>query len=99
MNQQILAFNKEKNDQSIVFKDENVTVIEKSKFYIVKPKNKDNYTLPKKWASKAIGKTIIKELVLKGQTKKLKGFKSKKTGKEFQAKLKLNNGTLKFDFN
>lgn len=99
LNQQILAFNKEKNDQSIVFKDENVTVIEKSKFYIVKPKNKDNYTLPKKWASKAIGKTIIKELVLKGQTKKLKGFKSKKTGKEFQAKLKLNNGTLKFDFN
>ena len=74
------------------------TVLNKPKFYIVKPKQGEDFTLPKRWSSKTLGKTAIKALVTKGKTNKLKGFKSKK-GKSFDAKLKLENNRLKFDFN
>ncbi|WP_347553671.1 DNA topoisomerase III (plasmid) [Pediococcus pentosaceus] len=74
-----------------------VTVINKQKFYIVKPKQGEDFTLPKKWSSKTLGKTAIKALVTKGETSKLKGFKSKK-GKSFDAKLKLDGHKLGFDF-
>lgn len=74
-----------------------VTVINKQKFYIVKPKQGEDFTLPKKWSSKTLGKTAIKALVTKGETSKLKGFKSKK-GKSFDAKLKLDGHKLSFDF-
>lgn len=74
-----------------------VTVINKQKFYIVKPKQGKDFTLPKKWSSKTLGKTAIKALVTKGETSKLKGFKSKK-GKSFDAKLKLDGHKLGFDF-
>ncbi|CDN29081.1 K03169 DNA topoisomerase III [Lactiplantibacillus plantarum] len=73
------------------------TVLNKQKFYIVKPKQGENFTLPKKWSSKTLGKTAIKALVTKGETSKLKGFKSKK-GKSFDAKLKLDGHKLSFDF-
>ncbi len=73
------------------------TVLNKQKFYIVKPKQGEDFTLPKKWSSKALGKTAIKALVTKGETSKLKGFKSKK-GKSFDAKLKLDGHKLSFDF-
>lgn len=73
------------------------TVLNKPKFYIVKPKQGEDFTLPKKWSSKALGKTAIKALVTKGETSKLKGFKSKK-GKSFDAKLKLDGHKLSFDF-
>ncbi|OEY83860.1 topoisomerase I [Oenococcus kitaharae] len=73
------------------------TVINKQKFYIVKPKQGEDFTLPKKWSSKTLGKTTIKALVTKGETSKLKGFKSKK-GKSFDAKLKLDGHKLSFDF-
>ncbi|MPW14824.1 type IA DNA topoisomerase [Lactobacillus helveticus] len=73
------------------------TVLNKQKFYIVKPKQGESFTLPKKWSSKALGKTAIKALVTKGKTNKLKGFKSKK-GKSFDAKLKLDGHKLSFDF-
>lgn len=69
------------------------TVLNKPKFYIVKPKQGEDFTLPKKWSSK----TAIKALVTKGETSKLKGFKSKK-GKVFDAKLKLDGHKLSFDF-
>ncbi|WP_432707588.1 topoisomerase C-terminal repeat-containing protein [Leuconostoc citreum] len=36
------------------------------------------FSLPKKWSEKNLGKTAIKDLITKGQTTKLKGFKSKK---------------------
>ena len=73
------------------------TVLNKQKFYIVKPKQGEDFTLPKKWSSKTLGKTVIKALVTKGETSKLKGFKSKK-GKSFDAKLKLDGHKLSFDF-
>ncbi len=73
------------------------TVLNKPKFYIVKPKQGEDFTLPKKWSSKTLGKTAIKALVTKGETSKLKGFKSKK-GKLFDAKLKLDGHKLSFDF-
>lgn len=74
------------------------TVLNKPKFYIIKPKQGEDFTLPKKWSSKTLGKTAIKALVTKGETSKLKGFKSKK-GKSFDAKLKLDGGhKLSFDF-
>ena len=40
----------------------------------------------------------MKELIEKGETKIIKGFKSKKTGKKFDAKLKLSDGKLSFNF-
>ena len=73
------------------------TVLNKQKFYIVKPKQGEDFTIPKKWSSKTLGKTAIKALVTKGETSKLKGFKSKK-GKSFDAKLKLEGHKLSFDF-
>ncbi|MGY4790942.1 DNA topoisomerase III (plasmid) [Pediococcus pentosaceus] len=73
------------------------TVLNKQKFYIVKSKQGEDFTLPKKWSSKTLGKTAIKALVTKGETSKLKGFKSKK-GKSFDAKLKLDGHKLSFDF-
>ncbi|WP_187331683.1 type IA DNA topoisomerase, partial [Lactiplantibacillus plantarum] len=73
------------------------TVLNKQKFYIVKPKQGEDFTLPKKWSSKTLGKTAIKALVTKGETSKLKGFKSK-NGKSFDAKLKLDGHKLSFDF-
>nr|WP_308718745.1 topoisomerase C-terminal repeat-containing protein [Lactiplantibacillus plantarum] len=66
------------------------------RFYIVKPKQGESFTLTKKWSSKTLGKTAIKALVTK-ETSKLKGFKSKK-GKLFDAKLKLDGHKLSFDF-
>jgi len=52
----------------------------------------------KKWSEKTLSKTIVKELIEKGETKIIKGFKSKKTGKKFDAKLKLSDGKLSFNF-
>ncbi|MDV8928652.1 topoisomerase C-terminal repeat-containing protein [Leuconostoc mesenteroides] len=40
----------------------------------------------------------MKDLITKGETSKLKGFKSKKTGKKFDAKLTIKEGKLSFDF-
>ena len=74
------------------------TVLNKRRFYLVKPKQGEDFTLPKRWSNKTLGKTAIKSLVTKGKTNKLKGFKSKK-GKSFDAKLKLDGHKLSFDFN
>ena len=49
-----------------------------------------------------LGRTVsianVKKLLKDGESYKIDGFVSKKTGKEFSAKLKLENGKAVFDF-
>ncbi|EQC83930.1 DNA topoisomerase III [Lactococcus cremoris] len=76
-------------------------ILDKGKFYGCSNYNADEpckFSLPKKWSEKTLSKTIVKELIEKGETKIIKGFKSKKTGKKFDAKLKLSDGKLSFNF-
>lgn len=56
------------------------------------------FILPKRWSSKLLPKTAVKALVATGETAQLQGFKSKKTGHKFAAKLKLVDGKLQFVF-
>lgn len=56
------------------------------------------FTLPKKWSSKKLPKSAIKDLVTKGQTRELQGFYSKRTEKKFSAKLALKDEQIKFVF-
>jgi DNA topoisomerase III len=50
-------------------------------------------------ASRSVSPTMVKDLLKKGRTKWLKGFKSKRTGKDFEASLKLSQeGRAVFDF-
>ncbi|MBS0935713.1 type IA DNA topoisomerase [Lactiplantibacillus plantarum] len=75
-------------------------IIAHDKFYgctNYRAKTPCKFTLPKKFASKTLGVTAIKDLITVGETKKLKGFKSKK-GKPFEARIKLIDGKLEFDF-
>lgn len=58
-----------------------------------------HFSLPKQWSGKKLPISAIKQLIKTGETAQLKGFKSKKTGKAFSAKLKLVAGKLSFDFN
>lgn len=76
-------------------------IVDKGNFYGCTNYKADQpckFTLPKKWSDKTITKTIVKTLLTKGTTNKLKGFQSKKTGKEFSAKLVLKSGKLAFEF-
>ncbi|MDV7714928.1 DNA topoisomerase III [Oenococcus oeni] len=76
-------------------------IVDKGKFYgctNYKATVPCRFTLPKKWSEKTIGKTAIKALITKGESNRLKGFKSKKSGKKFDAKLKLEGSKLSFDF-
>lgn len=76
-------------------------IIDKGKFYGCTNYQSDNpckFTLPKKWSDKNIPKAEITALITKGKTKKIKGFKSKKTGKKFDACLELKNKQLTFNF-
>lgn len=76
-------------------------IVDKGNFYgctNYKATDPCTFSLPKKWSEKALGKTAIKDLITKGETTKLKGFKSKKTGKKFEAKLKISDGKLSFVF-
>ena len=76
-------------------------IVDKGKFYGCTNYKADEpctFSLPKKWSEKTLGKTAIKDLITKGETTKLKGFKSKKTGKKFDAKLTIKEGKLSFDF-
>lgn len=76
-------------------------IVDKGKFYgctNYKATDPCTFSLPKKWSEKALGKTALKDLITKGETTKLKGFKSKKTGKKFDAKLTIKEGKLSFDF-
>lgn len=75
-------------------------VIDKGKFYGCEGyKDGCKFTLPKKWSNKVIPQKNIKELLEKGITSPISGFKSKK-GKAFKARLELNNEdrlSFKFD--
>lgn len=75
-------------------------VIDKGKFYGCEGyKDGCKFTLPKKWSNKVIHQKNIKELLEKGITSPISGFKSKK-GKAFKARLELNNEdrlSFKFD--
>lgn len=76
-------------------------IVDKGKFYGCTNYKSDQsckFTLPKKWSNKTITKSMAKSLVVKGSTNKLKGFQSKKTGKEFSAKLTLKADKLAFEF-
>ncbi len=73
-------------------------VLDKGKFYgCTGYREGCTFTLPKKWSGKTLTKKNIKDLLLKQETSLIKGFKSKK-GTPFNAKLKLVNNKLAFDF-
>ena len=77
-------------------------IVDKGKFYGCTNYTADQpckFTLPKKWSDKTLPKTAVKALITNGKTSKIKGFKSKKTGKKFDASLKLENNRLSFNFN
>lgn len=75
-------------------------MIDRGKFYGCSNYNSKeacNFSLPSKWAGKILPKTAIKDLIKKGHTKEISGFKSK-AGKSFSAILELVDGKLKFVF-
>lgn len=73
-------------------------IIENSKAYGCSNwKNGCKFTIWKTIAGKKITKTNIKDLLTKGETSTIKGFKSK-TGKTFDAKLELVDNQVKFKF-
>ena len=58
-----------------------------------------DFVIWKNISGKAMTESTVKYLLENGKTKVLKGFKSKKTGKEFSARLKLDaDHKLVFDF-
>lgn len=72
----------------------------KSKFgwYCSGKKEKEcSFSIPLEIASKKLTDANVKSLLEKGVTKEIAGFKSK-AGKNFSAKLKLNNYKIEFDF-
>lgn len=74
-------------------------ISDKGKFYgCSNYKGGCRFTLPKKFAGKTMGKRIVKTLINKGETDKLDGFISKKTGRKYSAKLKLNGDKLELLF-
>lgn len=89
-----------KNDKTIVGqcpicgKD----IIESTKsFYCSGFKDGCKFSIWKSIAGKKLTKTNIKQLLEKGITTEIKGFKSK-SGKQFNAKLQINNGKIEFLF-
>lgn len=60
-------------------------------------KNGCNFFIWKTIASKNITKSNVRDLLLKGETAEIKGFKSK-SGKIFNSKLIFNNGKVEFKF-
>ena len=89
-----------KNDKTIVGqcpicgKD----IIESTKsFYCSGFKNDCNFSIWKSIAGKKLTKTNIKQLLENGITTEIKGFKSK-SGKQFNAKLQINDGKIEFLF-
>ncbi|MFW3364726.1 DNA topoisomerase 3 [Aerococcus viridans] len=72
-------------------------IIDKGKFYGCDDYPNCKFTLPKRWSGKTIPKSNVQQLLEKGITSEIKGFKSKK-GKAFNAKLKIENDKITFDF-
>ena len=57
------------------------------------------FTVNMRICSRVIPKSAVKQLLESGRTEKLSGFISKKSGKSFDACLKLEDGRAVFDFN
>ncbi|MBO5004146.1 MAG: topoisomerase C-terminal repeat-containing protein [Clostridia bacterium] len=73
-------------------------IVENSKGYGCSNwKNGCDFFVWKTIASKNITKSNIKDILLKGETSEIKGFKSK-SGKTFNSKLVLNNNKIEFKF-
>ncbi len=74
-------------------------IIDKGNFFGCSDYNKTNckFTIGKNILSKKITVDIVKKLCCEGTTKKLKGFRSK-SGKSFSARLKIEEGKVKFIF-
>lgn len=73
-------------------------LVDKGNFYgCTEYKNGCMFIIGKTIAGKKLSEKAIKQLVEKGRTSKLKGFKSKK-GKTFEAILKVNPITMKIEF-
>lgn len=65
-------------------------IVDKGKFYgctAYKTEQACQFTLPKKWSGKTLTKSVISSLLTKGETAKIKGFKSKKTRKNLMPAL------------
>ncbi|HCV8805754.1 TPA: topoisomerase C-terminal repeat-containing protein, partial [Staphylococcus aureus] len=75
-------------------------LVERKGFYGCSDYNNGcEFTLPKKLLEKNLPPTVIKALCENGETNKLKGFQSKKSGKKFDCKLQLDNEfKIKFVF-
>lgn len=77
----------------------NGDIVENSKGYGCSNwKNGCDFFIWKTIANKNVTKANIKELLIKGETSEIKGFKSK-SGKIFNSKLIMNNGKIEFKFN
>lgn len=77
---------------------DNGLIDDKGKFYGCNNyRNGCKFTLPKKLAQKTLTKSNISDLLTKGKTTKIKGFKSNK-GKSFDAFLVLKDGKTVFEF-
>lgn len=72
-------------------------IVDKGKFYGCDDYPNCKFTIPKKWSGKTIPKSNVQQLLEKGITSEIKGFKSKK-GKAFNAKLKIVENKITFDF-
>ncbi|KRN74780.1 hypothetical protein IV73_GL001056 [Weissella kandleri] len=97
---EMVAEEKEKLDMGVCPVCKKGHIIDRGKFYGCSNYNSENpckFSLPAKWSGKTIPKGAIKDLVTKGGTRVIKGFKSK-SGKTFSAKLRMLNNKLIFDF-
>ena len=74
------------------------SIIDKGKFFGCSGYREGcKFSLPKKWSGKTLTKKNTQDLLTKKETGLIKGFKSKK-GYIFDAKLKINNNKLEFNF-
>lgn len=97
---EMVAEEKEKLDMGLCPVCKVGHIIDRAKFYGCSNYNSENpckFSLPAKWSGKTIPKGAIKDLITKGNTKLIKGFKSK-SGKTFSAKLRICDGKLTFYF-
>lgn len=75
----------------------NGTLKENQKSYYCENWKECGFSIWKQFSGKKLSATLIKELLEKGYTKKLNGFKSK-NGKNFDARLILEDNRVKFKF-
>ena len=76
----------------------NGLMLDKKTFYSCSEyKNNCNFTISKKIADKKLTEKNIKDLLVKGKTTKIKGFKSKK-GTKFDAVLIIKDNKISFEF-